>query len=71
MFLFASTLLFISNVKSENQPVVSTPLGDVSGYYMKTRGGKQISAFTGLPYAEPPLGNLRFKVRQYNIGTCS
>ncbi|KOB67802.1 Esterase [Operophtera brumata] len=52
-----------SNVKSESQPMVSTPLGDVTGYYMKTRGGKQISAFTALPYAAPPLGHLRFKVR--------
>lgn len=57
--------LYVSDVKSEGQPVVRTPLGEVAGYYMHTRGGRQISAFTAIPYAVPPLGDLRFKVGTY------
>lgn len=60
-FIFVKLILIcvVSNVK---QPVVETPLGEVSGYFMKTRGGRQISAFTSIPYAVPPVGDLRFKV---------
>lgn len=58
----AVVLLYVSNVSSENQPVVNTPLGEIKGYYMKTREGKEISAFTAIPFAVPPVGDLRFKV---------
>lgn len=59
IFIELTLICVVSNVK---QPVVETPLGEVSGYFMKTRGGRQISAFTSIPYAVPPLGELRFKV---------
>lgn len=55
MLLFAVAI-------SEKQPVVKTPLGALSGYFMKTRDGRQISAFTSIPFAAPPVGDLRFKV---------
>lgn len=54
--------LNVPDVISQKQPVVRTPLGEVAGYYMQTRGGRQISAFTAIPFAVPPLGDLRFKV---------
>ncbi|XP_035435441.2 juvenile hormone esterase [Spodoptera frugiperda] len=53
--------IYVSDVKSEKQPVVRTPLGEVAGYYMQTRGGRQIAAFTAIPFAAPPVGDLRFK----------
>ncbi|XP_022832964.1 venom carboxylesterase-6-like [Spodoptera litura] len=53
--------IYVSDVKSEKQPVVRTPLGEVAGYYMQTRGGRQIAAFTAIPFAVPPVGDLRFK----------
>lgn len=53
---------YVSDVKSEKQPAVRTPLGEVAGYYMQTRGGRQIAAFTAIPFAAPPVGDLRFKV---------
>lgn len=63
IFIILSLLLTLcaSNVNSE-KPVVRTPLGEVAGYYMTTRNGRQISAFTAIPFASPPLGDLRFKV---------
>lgn len=64
LVLFSLLITLWSHVvRSEKQPVVRTPLGEVAGYYMNTRGGRQISAFTAIPYAIPPVGDLRFKVR--------
>lgn len=34
--------------------------GLVSGVHLKTHDGREISAFLGVPYAEPPIGHLRF-----------
>nr|UPI11567.1 carboxylesterase 12 [Mythimna separata] len=53
--------LYASDGNGEEQPVVQTPLGAVAGYYMQTRGGRQVAAFTAIPFAVPPLGDLRFK----------
>ena len=49
-------------VAAERVPIRRTPLGNVKGFYMKTRGGREISAFTAIPYAVPPINELRFKV---------
>ncbi|XP_053624846.1 juvenile hormone esterase [Plodia interpunctella] len=54
-------ILSIHYVNCEIDTVITTPLGKIGGYHMKTRGGREISAFTGIPYAVPPLGDLRFK----------
>ncbi|XP_026322559.1 venom carboxylesterase-6-like isoform X2 [Hyposmocoma kahamanoa] len=59
LFLVIGYLKYI--VSSEKQPTIATPLGEIKGYYLKTRGGRQISAFTAIPFAKPPLENLRFK----------
>lgn len=37
--------------------------GTLIGATMRTRLGRDIHAFLGIPYAVPPLGELRFKVR--------
>lgn len=39
--------------------------GQIVGRYLTTHDGKGIRAFLGVPYAEPPIGSLRFKVRIY------
>lgn len=46
----------------EDPPVVKTPLGNVQGYWAKSVDGRQYAAFEGIPYAEKPIGNLRFEV---------
>lgn len=46
-------------------PEVLSPLGKVRGYYRTTDGGRNISAFEGVPYAKPPVGELRFKVSKF------
>lgn len=43
--------------------------GRVIGRYLTSESGRTIRAFMGIPYAEPPVGNLRFrapvKVKQW------
>ena len=43
-----------------NMVIVSTSLGKIKGRFARTKGGKIIYSFKGLPYAEPPIGPLRF-----------
>lgn len=42
-------------------PVIRTSTGWVQGTHMKTIKGRDISAFMGIPYAKPPVGDLRFR----------
>jgi len=44
-----------------NKILVETNKGSVKGSKMKTRKGKKIFAFRGIPYAKPPVGKLRFR----------
>ena len=44
------------------QPEVNTNFGPVRGVWLKTARGAEVAGFLGLPYAEPPVGNLRFEV---------
>lgn len=41
---------------------VLLPQGRVRGRYFDVRGGKKVEGYLGIPYAAPPLGQLRFKV---------
>lgn len=36
--------------------------GKLVGRFMRSSNGNGIRAFIGIPYAEPPVGNLRFRV---------
>nr|XP_033325143.1 esterase E4-like [Megalopta genalis] len=44
-----------------DQPKVRIGEGYIMGTTMRTRNGRKIFAFLGVPYAEPPLRNLRFR----------
>lgn len=41
---------------------LNIPLGRVKGSFMTTRLGRKIYSFRGIRYAEPPVGERRFKV---------
>ena len=46
-------------------PIVSLPgLGKIKGKLKKTRNNVPISVFKGIPYAKPPVDNLRFALPQ-------
>ena len=44
--------------------IVLTSLGKIKGRITQTRQEKPIFSFRGIPYAEPPVGNLRFAAPQ-------
>ena len=45
------------------QPVVQTKLGKVQGFQVDTEVGGKADIFLNIPFAEPPVGELRFEVR--------
>ncbi|XP_068140609.1 juvenile hormone esterase-like [Drosophila tropicalis] len=49
---------------AQTGPVVNTTLGRIKGTIMESFQGKSIYAFRGIPYAQPPIGNLRFAAPQ-------
>ncbi|XP_037124588.1 acetylcholinesterase-like [Syngnathus acus] len=53
-------LLSILSFTTQNDLVVNTSNGKVRGKYLPVLGGS-IRTFLGIPYAKPPLGELRFR----------
>lgn len=61
--LSLATYLYNSYIRFHNgEPVISTSVGRLQGNFAKSREGRTYYEFLGVPYAEPPLGNLRFEV---------
>ncbi|XP_071875787.1 carboxylic ester hydrolase [Bombus fervidus] len=44
-----------------NAPVVKVKNGTLSGLFMRTRKGREFAGFRGIPYALPPVKELRFE----------
>ena len=44
-----------------NDLIVETKLGKIQGFETATSDNKKVSAWYGVPYAQPPVGNLRFR----------
>lgn len=57
-FLF-SIIMVLGN---RELPQLKIDQGVLRGVYRQTWKGKTFSSFTGIPYAKPPIGSLRFKV---------
>jgi carboxylesterase 2 len=47
---------------SKNAPLVTTSSGKVQGTLDTSFQSREFFSFRGIPYAEPPLGDFRFKV---------
>ena len=45
-------------------PYVKTPVGGIKGYYKQSAERRQYAAYEGIPYALPPVGELRFQVKE-------
>lgn len=54
--LFTSCLVYAD----EDGPTIKVSQGGLKGVFKFTRGGRKISSFLGIPYAKPPVGDLRF-----------
>ncbi|XP_030751749.1 uncharacterized protein LOC115879197 [Sitophilus oryzae] len=49
---------------SDDSLLVTTSQGTLRGHILTSPGNKTFKAFQGVPYAQPPLGNLRFQAPQ-------
>jgi hypothetical protein len=53
------------NAQSQDADVtVTLEQGAVKGLHIESIRDRNLLAFLGIPYAKPPVGDLRFKVRQ-------
>ncbi|KAF2904197.1 hypothetical protein ILUMI_01989 [Ignelater luminosus] len=61
-WIAAVILLYFVNISLEEElPLVHTLQGTVRGHHLLSYGHRQYVAFEGIPYAKPPIGNLRFE----------
>jgi len=50
-------------------PTLKLTKGAIEGRVLTSRDGRPYHSYTGVPYAKPPVGELRFKVRLTVINT--
>jgi len=55
-------VVFISVVNSYDVPIRDTLYGHVRGQITSRDPSRNIEEYLGVPYASPPVGDLRFKV---------
>lgn len=64
LLLLVISLIALGSSRTSEKLKVQLPDGSkIVGRYLTSDSGRGIRAFMGVPYAEPPLGNLRFKVK--------
>ncbi|VEN62745.1 unnamed protein product [Callosobruchus maculatus] len=60
-FVYLLFPVFIKALQYSDLPKVTLRQGVLEGFYKQSVEGNIIYAFEGVPYAEPPVGHLRFK----------
>lgn len=58
---FIAVTLYLDFVRCIPQELEITK-GVIKGQVLKSRNGRCYNSYTGIPYAKPPLNELRFKV---------
>lgn len=61
-----SALGLVLTFTSDELRVTLTNGSKLVGRYIRSYSGRPIKSFTNIPYAKPPLGPLRFKVKQFS-----
>lgn len=66
VFVFFIGFIFQFVYSESLDPLVTIPtLGQVRGSRMFSFNQREFLAFRGIPYAQPPVGELRFRVSNY------
>ncbi|XP_043475409.1 esterase E4-like [Leptopilina heterotoma] len=63
-FFIIINYLWIYGLCVYNKPIVKIHQGEIEGKIQQSRNGRYFSSFLGIPYALPPINNLRFKSPQ-------
>lgn len=58
--VYAGIILFLSSASCKVE--VKITKGILNGRILKSRNERPYYSFTGIPYAKPPVGELRFEV---------
>lgn len=61
MLTFFILICACTTITTQNAPQLKIHQGTLTGSYRETWNGRVFSSFTGVPYAEPPIDELRFK----------
>ena len=67
IIFFCISGLAIAQQSTEEQPLVSAPIGKIRGSIFTSRLGRKIYSFRGVRYGEPPIGQQRFQVRSFEF----
>lgn len=65
LLVFISCTIFLSVTfvfSAFCDPVIKITTGQVRGHTLKSREGRDFFSFSGIPYAKPPIDDLRFMV---------
>lgn len=63
-WLLASLMSSVANSEEKTYIMRQTNYGVIKGYVDKIRVGKEVEKYLGVPYAQPPIGDLRFESPQ-------
>lgn len=69
--LFCPLLCVSAKVGALAGPVVTTTYGDLQGFTIETAHKTKADIFLGIPFAKPPLDELRFEVSAVGKGGLS
>lgn len=62
LFAFVNLFEFTRTFTSDELRVTLSNGNKLIGRYLRSFSGRAVKGFTSIPYAEPPVGPLRFKV---------
>ena len=55
-------LVFVTIVNGQQDTIINTKYGPVEGHVVTLGSGQQVLSFLGVPFARPPIDELRFRV---------